>query len=62
MAKILKTLGMIVIGGFLIGLAVEAATKFTVGLIMAAFWGLVLMGFFGLAFLLFGGKHGGNAR
>ena len=42
MIKITKTLGIILICFFAIGLALEAATKFTIGLFMVTFWGIVL--------------------
>ena len=38
---------------FAIGLAGEAATKFTIGLLMVAFWGLVLMGLWGICAFLY---------
>ena len=42
MIKITETLGMILICLFALGLALEAATKFTIGLFMVTFWGIVL--------------------
>ena len=60
MINITKTLGMIVIGFFALGLALEAATKLTVGLLMVTFWGiilgLVLMGIAGFASCWKGGR------
>ena len=53
MIKITKTLGMTLICLFAIGLAGEAATKFTIGLLMVAFWGLVLMGLWGICAFLY---------
>jgi hypothetical protein len=44
MKIITKILGIILVGLFLIGLVVEAATKLSIGLLMVAFWGLVLVG------------------
>jgi len=53
MIIITKILGMTLIGLFLVGLAVEAATKLSIGLLMVAFWGLVLIGIWeGCSFLI----------
>jgi hypothetical protein len=63
MIIITKILGMSLVGLFLIGLAVEAATKLSIGLLMVAFWGLVLIGIWEICLrLLFGEKNGGSKK
>jgi|GEM_PF-2656642 len=61
MVKITKIIGMIVISFFALGLAAVAAVKMTSALLIAAFWGVILMGFLGIASLLFADK-GGSKR
>jgi len=59
MFNILKLIGILVICLYLLGFAAEAATKCAIGALSAAFWGVVLLGFVGLA-SLFGKKGGGE--
>ena len=58
--KITKTLGMILICFFALGLAGEAVTKLSIGLFMVTFWGIVLglllMGLAGIASCWKGGR------
>ena len=46
--KITKILGIGIICLFAIGLAAEAGIKLIIGLLMVAFWGLVMMGLWAL--------------
>jgi hypothetical protein len=63
MIKITKILGMTLVGLFLIGLALEAGGKIIIGLLMVAFWGLVLIGIWEICLrLLFGEKNGGSKK
>ena len=58
--QITKILGICIICFFALGLALEAATKFTIGLFMVTFWGIVLglllMGLAGIASCWKGGR------
>ena len=51
--KITKILGIGIICLFAIGLAAEAGIKLIIGLLMVAFWGLVLMGLWGICAFLY---------
>jgi len=54
---------MTLVGLFLIGLALEAGGKIIIGLLMVAFWGLVLIGIWEICLrLLFGEKNGGSKK
>ena len=57
MLNIIKLVGILVICAFGLGLAAEAAGKCLGGILTAAFWGVVLMGFAGLVSFLIGGKN-----
>ena len=53
MQKITQSIGIGIICLFAIGLAGEAGIKIAIGLLMVAFWGLVLMGLWGICSFLF---------
>jgi hypothetical protein len=57
-----KTIAVLVLAFCIIGFMLEAAFKLTLSLLSMAFWGLILLGIYGLGQLLIRGlaRHGGD--
>lgn len=52
----LKIIGMLILGFWIIGLVLTAAFKLTLSLLCVAFWGLILLGIYGLGNILIRGS------